>query len=238
LTLVLADQHLLFRQTLRHYLEAEPGIRVIGETGDAFTLVSLVELRQPDVVLVDAALPGVELASTIRRVKATCSRPRVIVLSMGTEPDTFLTAVRAGADGFLVKDIPASEVMEAIRRVAFGGAAVSPELTAVLLREFRRLSVLQEGAPPAGLTEREIQLLRLVAAGLSNKEVAEALRLAESTVKNRLSLLFEKLGVKDRTQAAIYALTHGLLPESDTEYLPGLVDTTVATDQVSLQEIG
>jgi len=236
-TLVLADQHLLFRQTLRHYLETEPGIRVVGETGDAFTLLSLVEQRRPDVVLLDAALPGIELAGTVRRVKAICSGTRVVVLSIGAERETFLKAVRAGADGFLVKDMPGTEVIRAIRQVALRGAAISPELTALLLREFRRLSAFQQSAPPAGLTARDIQLLRLVAAGFSNKEIAGALSLAESTVKNRLSLLFEKLGVKDRTQAAIYALTHSLLPDSNEEGMSGFVDSTLVSDVISFQEI-
>ncbi len=237
ITLVLADQHLLFRQALRHYLEAEQGIRVLGETGDAFHLTSLVELRRPDVALVDAALPGMEIAATIHRIKLTCPGVRIIVLSLSGDRDTFLSAVRAGADGFLVKDTPADQVVSAIRQVASGGAVISPALTGILLREFRRLSTLQKGVPPASLTLREIQLLRLVASGLSNKEIAEALRLAESTVKNRLSLLFEKLGVKDRTQAAIYALMHGLLPDSEPEYVPAIAESSLGTDPSALLEM-
>jgi DNA-binding NarL/FixJ family response regulator len=238
ITLVLADQHLLFRQALRHYLETEQGMRVLGETGDAFNLASLVELRRPDVVLVDAALPGLDVAETIRRIKMKCPSARVVVLSMVGDRDTFLSAVRAGADGFLIKDTPAEEVVSAIRQVAGGGSVISPALTGVLLREFRRLSSLQEGMPPVGLTLRELQLLRLVASGLSNKEIAQALCLAESTVKNRLSLLFEKLGVKDRTQAAIYALMHGLLPESEPGYPPGIAESSLPADQSTLDSVG
>ena len=238
ITLVLADQHLLFRQALRHYLETEQGMRVVGETGDGFNLASLVELRRPDVVLVDSALPGLDIAGTIRRIKIKCPGVRIVVLSLVGDRDTFLGAVRAGAEGFLIKDTPAEEVVSAIRQVAEGGSVISPALTGVLLREFRRLSSLQEGVPPVGLTLREIQLLRLVATGLSNKEIAEALRLAESTVKNRLSLLFEKLGVKDRTQAAIYALMHGLLPESEPDYPPALAEGSLSTDQSTLHSVG
>ena len=236
-TLVLADQHLLFRQALRHYLETEQGMRVLGETGDAFNLASLVELRRPDVVLVDAALLGPDVAGTMRRIKMKCPSTHVLVLSLVGDRDTFLSAVRAGADGFLIKDTLAEELASAISQVADGGSVISPALTGVLLREYRRLSSLQEGTPPVGLTLREIQLLRLVATGLSNKEIAEALCLAESTVKNRLSLLFEKLGVKDRTQAAIYALMHGLLPESESDYPAGIAESSLLAEQSTLPSV-
>lgn len=218
LTLVIADTHLLFRQALRHYVE-EQGIRVVGEAADAYSLVSVTELRRPDVVLVDIALLGDDAARAIQRLKSRCPDARVVVL-VGHDTGAFFSAARAGADGILLKDTPVEEVLAAIRTVTDGGSVVSPALLSELLREFRRLSSLQDGEPPAGLTTREIQLLRLVASGLSNKEIADTLGLAESTVKNRLSLLFEKLGVKDRTQAAIYALVHGLLPQDEPAIPP------------------
>jgi DNA-binding NarL/FixJ family response regulator len=135
----------------------------------------------------------------------------IIVLTMFAEDSQVIRAIRAGADGYLLKNIESGKVVDAIRAVARGESVVDPELATKVLNEFRRLSDVDGYNNIAGLTEREISLLQLVANGLSNKEIATELGLAESTVKNRLSILFQKLDVKDRTQAAIYAMTHGLV---------------------------
>jgi DNA-binding NarL/FixJ family response regulator len=130
---------------------------------------------------------------------------------MFAEDSQVIRAIRAGADGYLLKNIESGKVVDAIRAVSRGESVVDPELATKVLNEFRRLSDVDGYNNIAGMTEREISLLQLVANGLSNKEIAAELGLAESTVKNRLSILFQKLDVKDRTQAAIYAMTHGLV---------------------------
>jgi DNA-binding NarL/FixJ family response regulator len=208
----LADDHVLFRQALRHLLEAEDDIRVVGEAGDGRSIQTLVEQQVPDVILMDINMPGIDGVTATRELKAQLPGIRIIILTMFSEDGHVIRAVRAGADAYLLKNSESSRVIDAIRAVCRGESVIEPQLATKLLSEFRRVSDFRDEDSIAGLTSREIDLLRLVATGLSNKEIATQLNLAESTIKNRLSLLFEKLDVKDRTQAAIYALSHGLIP--------------------------
>lgn len=215
ISVLLVDDHVLFRQALRHLLEAEPDIRVIGEAGDGRSAQQLAERFHPDVILMDISMPGVDGVTATRDLKAGIPNTKIIILTMFAEDGHVIRAIRAGADAYLLKNSELSKVIDAIRAVARGESVIEPQLATKLLNEFRRISEFREEETVAGLTEREIQLLRLVASGMSNKEIAAELSLAESTVKNRLSLLFEKLDVKDRTQAAIYALSHGLITRKD-----------------------
>jgi two-component system, NarL family, response regulator DegU len=214
ITVALADDHVLFRQALRHLLDSEQDIVVIGEAGDGRAIQTLVEERQPDVILMDINMPGIDGVTATRELKSQLPDVRIIILTMFSEDGHVIRAVRAGADAYLLKNSESSRVVDAIRAVHRGESIIEPQLASKLLSEFRRVSDVREEESIGGLTAREMDLLRLVASGLSNKEIAAQLSLAESTVKNRLSLLFEKLGVKDRTQAAIYALSHGLIPLS------------------------
>lgn len=211
ISVLLVDDHVLFRQALRHLLEAEPDLQVIGEAGDGRSAQQLAERANPDVVLMDISMPGIDGVTATRDLKQNNPDVKIIILTMFAEDGHVIRAIRAGADAYLLKNSDSSKVIEAIRAVARGESVIEPQLATTLLSEFRRISEFRDEESIAGLTEREIQLLRLVAGGLSNKEIAAELSLAESTVKNRLSLLFEKLEVKDRTQAAIYALSHGLI---------------------------
>jgi DNA-binding NarL/FixJ family response regulator len=210
-SVLLVDDHVLFRQALRHLLETEQDIRVVGEASDGSQVEQLVEEERPDVVVMDISMPAIDgiVATQILREKHPSLG--IIVLTMFAEDSQVIRAIRAGADGYLLKNIESGKVVDAIRAVARGESVVDPELATKVLNEFRRLSDVDGYNNIAGLTEREISLLQLVANGLSNKEIATELGLAESTVKNRLSILFQKLDVKDRTQAAIYAMTHGLV---------------------------
>lgn len=211
ISVLLVDDHVLFRQALRHLLEAEPDLQVIGEAGDGRSAQQLAERANPDVVLMDISMPGIDGVTATRDLKQNNPDVKIIILTMFAEDGHVIRAIRAGADAYLLKNSDSSKVIEAIRAVARGESVIEPQLATTLLSEFRRISEFRDEESIAGLTEREIQLLRLVAGGLSNKEIAAELSVAESTVKNRLSLLFEKLEVKDRTQAAIYALSHGLI---------------------------
>jgi two-component system, NarL family, response regulator DegU len=217
ITVALADDHVLLRQALRHLLDSEADIHVVGEASDGRAIQTIVEEHQPDVILMDINMPGVDGVTATRELKAQLPDVRIIVLTMFSEDGHVIRAVRAGADAYLLKNSESTKVVEAIRAVHRGESIIEPQLAAKLLSEFRRVSDDREDDAMGGLTNREMELLRLVATGLSNKEIAHQLSLAESTVKNRLSLLFEKLGVKDRTQAAIYALSHGLIPLSSDE---------------------
>lgn len=212
----LADDHVLFRQALRHMLESESDIEVVGEAGDGRAIQTLVEQHLPDVILMDINMPGIDGVTATRELKSQLPGVRIIILTMFSEDGHVIRAVRAGADGYILKNSESSRVIDAIRTVYRGESVIEPQLASKLLSEFRRVSDVQDDDAMGGLTSREIELLRLVASGLSNKEIARKLNLAESTVKNRLSLLFEKLEVKDRTQAAIYALSHGLIPLSSS----------------------
>lgn len=213
ITVVLADDHVLFRQALRHLLEMEPDIRVVAETGDGATAIELVEKHRPDVVLLDISMPAMDGIVATAKLRAEYPAIGIVILTMFAEDTHIIRAIRAGANGYLLKNTESARVIDAIRAVARGQSILEPELVSKLLNEFRRLSDVGTPTNVAGLTDRELELLRLVARGLSNKEIAHALELAESTVKNRLSILFEKLDVKDRTQAAIYAMSHGLISQ-------------------------
>lgn len=208
---ILADDHVLFRQALCHLLEMEPDIRVVAEADDGSTVVDLVTQHLPDVVVLDLSMPTHDGIRAARTLRVLYPKLGIIMLTMFAEDVQVIRAVRAGADGYLLKNSESMRVVEAIRAVARGESMIDPELAIKVMSEFRRPSHMDEGMNIAGLSDREVALLQLVATGLSNKEIAEELGLAESTIKNRLSILFQKLDVKDRTQAAIYAMTHGLI---------------------------
>jgi DNA-binding NarL/FixJ family response regulator len=213
---LLADDHVLFRQALRHLLESEGDLRVVAEADDGAAAIELVSQYLPDVIVLDVSMPAVDGITTAERLRQKYPQLGIIMLTMFAEDAQVIRAIRAGADGYLLKNSESKRVVDAIRAVARGDSIIDPELASKVMNEFRRLSDIEDGVNVAGLTDREVALLQLVAHGLSNKEIAEELGLAESTVKNRLSILFQKLDVKDRTQAAIYAMTHGLAATPST----------------------
>lgn len=210
---VLADDHELFRQGLRALLEAERDIKVAAEASNGLDVQKVVAETDPDVVLMDLNMPVVDGISAAREMLRERPNLGIIILTMHSEEGHLFQSVRAGARGYLLKTSKSADVIAAVRAVHAGASLVDPTLTTKVLDEFRRLSDRAGVVEGLGaLTETELQLLRLIAAGLSNKEIADKLCYAERTVKNRLSVLFEKIQVRDRTQAAIYAITHGLLP--------------------------
>jgi DNA-binding NarL/FixJ family response regulator len=210
ISVVLVDDHVLFRQALRHLLDAEPDIMVVAEAGDGSAVEGLVEQYKPDVVVMDVSMPAIDGITATRQLREQYARLGILVLTMFAEDAQVIRAVQAGADGYLLKNSESAKVVEAIRSVARRETVIDPAIAGKVITELRRAEPVSRHGNVAGLTEREIGLLRLVSNGLSNKEIADELGLAESTVKNRLSILFQKLEVKDRTQAAIYAMTHGL----------------------------
>jgi DNA-binding NarL/FixJ family response regulator len=207
---LIADDQPLMRAGFRTVLEATGGISVVGEAGDGEAALRAAAELQPDVVLMDIRMPGMDGIEATRRMP----QRRVLVLTTYGLDETIVDALRAGASGFLTKDAPAQDLVAAVRAVAAGDAVLSPAATRRLLdRVGRRLPpVAPAPQGDAGLTERELDVLRLLAAGMSNAEIAEALVVAEPTVKTHVSNLLGKLGLRDRVQAVIYAYESGLVP--------------------------
>jgi DNA-binding NarL/FixJ family response regulator len=206
---VIADDQALVRSGFRLILEARPDLEVVGEAEDGAQAVDLVHDLEPDVALLDIRMPGVDGIEATRRIVESGARTRVLVLTTFDLDEYVHGAIRAGASGFLLKDVRPAELVDAIRVVAGGNALLGPEAVARLLDRF---------AAPAGasaivqaLTDREQEILRLVAAGLSNQEIAASLVVSETTVKTHVSNLLRKLGVRDRVQAVIVAYDAGLV---------------------------
>lgn len=212
---LLADDHALFRQGLRQLLELEEDIEVVGDASDGEQAQLMVRQLRPDVVLMDINMPDGDGISATRAILSEYPRTSIVILTMYREDDYAFQAVRAGARGYLLKNAGSQDVVRAVRVTSQGASMIDPTLVPSLLREFHRL-VNNPGTPKVErLNDREMTLLRMLVDGKSNKEIASELDLAESTVKNNLSLLFQKLGARDRTQAAVYAIARGLLPKPE-----------------------
>lgn len=217
ISVLLVDDHALMREGLRQLLALEEDLRVIGEAVDGFEALAKIRHLRPDVVLMDISMPGVDGIALTRQVTREFPEMAVIMLTMHRQEQQLLQAMKNGARGYLLKSVSAREVAQAIRTVHQGGTSIEPGLTGTLVSEFRRLSEAAASASPArditALTEKEVEIIRDLAAGMSNKEIAQHLSYSEKTVKNYLSIIFQKLNIRDRTQAAIYALRHGLIPD-------------------------
>ncbi|MEU4702015.1 response regulator transcription factor [Nonomuraea dietziae] len=196
---LIADDHPVVRQGLRTFLDLQDDITVVGEAGDGAEAVALVEKLRPDVLLLDLKMPVLDGLGALERLNG--GPTRVLVLTSVSDRSDVGPAMRAGAAGFLYKDVDPNALVQAVRAV-HGGQ--------VLLAQEAASAMLSAEAPPVPLTDREREVLRLIAAGRSNKEIARDLSVAEKTVKTHVSNVLMKLGVQDRTQAALYAVRHGL----------------------------
>jgi DNA-binding NarL/FixJ family response regulator len=210
---LIADDQALVRGGFRMILEAKEDMDVVGEAGDGAEAVGLVERLQPDVVLMDVRMPGVDGIEATRRIAASGSPARIVILTTYDVDEYVFSALRAGASGFLLKDVRPAELTDAIRIVARGDALLAPGVTRRLLDRFAGV-LPDEAARPADLdelTEREVEVLRFVALALSNSEIATRLVLTEATVKTHVSSVLRKLGLRDRVQAVVYAYDVGLV---------------------------
>ncbi|MFD8478098.1 response regulator [Kitasatospora sp. NPDC059673] len=211
--LVVDDQALL-RGSFRMLIDAEPGLTVVGEAADGAAAIELAAEHRPDVVLMDVRMPGTDGIEATRTICRRNPGVRVLMLTMFDLDAHVFAALRAGAAGFLLKDIPPAELLHAIRVVAAGEGLLSPNLTRRLISEFCRHPALEPAGPsPAldGLTGRERQVLHLVGAGRSNAEIAQELHVSASTVKTHLGHLLDKLDARDRVQLVIIGYESGLL---------------------------
>ncbi|WP_327325046.1 response regulator transcription factor [Streptomyces sp. NBC_01210] len=212
---MVADDQAMVRQGFTVLLNAEPGIEVVGQAVDGLDAVAKVAELDPDVVLMDIRMPELGGIEATRRItQAPDATVKVLVLTTFDLDEYVYEALRAGASGFLLKDASAAQLAEAVRVVAAGDALLSPNITKRLILEFSRTL----GAPRAplkervgGLTERETEVLALIAQGLSNAEIAQRLVVAEQTTKTHVSRILLKLGLRDRTQAAVFAYETGLV---------------------------
>ncbi len=200
---LIADDHAIVRQGLRTYLELQPDIQVVGEAQDGREAADKARELLPDIVLMDLVMPVVDGVEATRLVTAVSPSTRVIVLTSFSEDEKVFASIKAGAQGYLMKDVLPQELVRAIRTVHAGEAQLDPEIARKLMQEFTNP---QPAAPKHDLTERELQVLTLIAQGKSNKEISDDLVLSEKTVKTHVSNILQKLHLSDRTQAAVYAL--------------------------------
>jgi DNA-binding NarL/FixJ family response regulator len=210
----LVDDQTLVRHGIRRLLELSDEVEVVAEADDGLAALEAVERSRPDVVLLDLRMPRHDGIWTLEALREAGVETPVLVLTTFDDDELVLRALRAGARGYLLKDVTLERLVGAVRTLAEGGTLVRPAITDRLLRSLHASGPAEDGAagaPPMPLTGRETEVLRLMAAGLSNREIAGSLFLAEGTVKNHVSSVLLKLGSRDRTRAVLRALHHGLL---------------------------
>ncbi len=206
--LMLADDHRMLREGLRRSM-AERGFEIVGEARDGSEAVDLAAAVRPDVVLMDVTMPEMDGVEATRLIKERQPEVRIVMLTMHADQDILADAIRAGANGYLVKDCSTDEIASAIETVANGETALSPRLAASMLAEVRRQDAQQE--VERVITKREEEVLQLIADGCSTPEVAERLYISQKTVKNHLASIYQKLDARDRTQAVLQAVRMGIV---------------------------
>ena len=224
ISVLIADDQDLVREGLRMLLEAEPDLAVAGEAGDGGQALAQARLLDPDVILMDVRMPGMNGIEATARLVQAGSRARILMLTTFDLDEYVYEALRAGASGFLLKDAPAGELTRAVRVVAAGDALLAPSVTRRLIADYARRPFKAEPATsgtsqPAlrDLTPRETEVLRLIARGLSNAEISAALVIAEQTTKTHVGRILMKLGLRDRAQAVVAAYESGLVTPGEAE---------------------
>lgn len=212
ITILIVDDHTVVREGLQTLLAEEPDVAIAGQAANGLEAVEQARAAQPDVVLMDLVMPQMDGIEATRRVLEVSPASRVLVLTSFAEDEQVREAIRAGAIGYLLKDVLKPELLEAIRAAAEGRPALHPEAQRVLMRQ---TATPQERPRHESLTARERDVLALIGRGMSNKEIGAALHLTEGTVKGYVSAILDKLDVADRTQAALYAARHGLAGDGD-----------------------
>jgi DNA-binding NarL/FixJ family response regulator len=215
---MLVDDQAMVRVGFRMIVESEPNLTVVGEAADGREAVDLVDRCKPDVVLMDVRMPRMDGLEATALITCRPDAPRVLMLTTFDAQDYVYTALRAGASGFLLKDAPAEQLIEAIKVIHRGDALLAPSVTRMLIAEVARRPAMDPAVAAPGLdelTERELEVMRLLARGLSNAEIADTLYLGEATVKTHVGRVLSKLDLRDRVQAVVVAYESGLVTPGD-----------------------
>jgi two-component system, NarL family, response regulator LiaR len=210
ITVLIVDDHLLVRQGVRAFLETQPDIRVLGDAGSGNEAIQLATELVPDVVLMDLVMPGMDGVEATRLLRRASPRSQVLVLTSYHQDEHIFPAIRAGALSYLLKDVSPVELAEAVRKAARGEAVLHPRIAARVVQELHGART-EAFNPFSDLSERELEVLRLIADGMGNGEIAQRLVISEKTVKSHVSNILSKLHVADRTQAAVYAWREGVM---------------------------
>jgi NarL family two-component system response regulator LiaR len=205
---LIVDDHEVVRQGLRFVLEQEPDIQIVGECADGHSAVAAIQAVEPDVVLLDMVMPGLDGLGVLRALRDRSVKPAVIVLTSFLAEDRTMDAVRAGALSYLPKTTAVDRVVEAVHAAAVGGSVLDPGVAALLVQ---RVQDEPDHGPMRALSRREREVLAALSRGRSNREIARTLSLSEETVKSHVSSILTKLGLQDRTQAAIFGLQQGVV---------------------------
>jgi NarL family two-component system response regulator LiaR len=206
--ILIADDHAIVREGQRALIATEPGLELVGEAADGFEAVQMARSLQPDVIMIDLIMPRMGGIEAIEEIKAENPKVGILVLTSFAEDEKVYSAIRAGALGYRLKDASPDELLTAIREIHRGEPSMDPSIAHKLMRELQRSSELPPTEEP--LTEREVEVLKLVAQGQPNQEIAETLVISERTVRTHVSNILNKLHLANRTQAALYALREGL----------------------------
>lgn len=207
--ILLADDHRMIREGLKQLLEMDPGIEVVGEAGDGYECLNLANKTKPNIVLLDLNMPnldGIQVLSIMKQQKMIC---KVIILTIHNEVDYLIKALDNGCDGYVLKDSDFDTLKKAIYSVYSGDTYIEPSLMPLLNASLAERDVLKEKV--SDLTKRELEVLKMIASGAFNKEIALTLNISERTVKNHVSNIFKKIGVSDRTQAAVFAIKNNII---------------------------
>lgn len=215
ISVLIADDQAVVRDGLRSMLRVEPDMTVVGEAASGQEAVSLAATLHPDVILLDVRMPGMDGIAALPQIKARCPRSSVIMVTLYDDPDYLLAAVSAGAAGYVLKDASREELVRAVRITADGGAIIAPSMLPQLLHTMGRMMGSLDSPPTCSpidvLSEREMEVLRFIAEGCTNQEIAERLILSPTTIKTHVQNILQKLEVSDRTQAAVLAVRCGLI---------------------------
>jgi two-component system, NarL family, response regulator LiaR len=214
---LLVDDHAVVRKGMRALLDREPGLEVVGEADDGEQAVRATDRLRPDVILMDLEMPGVGGIEATQRISGTHPESRIVVLTSHAAEEDVFPALKAGAQGYLLKHSAPEEVLQAIRQAHRGETVLHPTIARMVLQELNRPAPSKQARTTDPLSERELEVLRLLARGMSNQEIADALVVGEATVRSHVSSILRKLQLASRTQAALYALREGLATLDDKE---------------------
>ncbi len=210
---LIVDDHQIVRQGLRNFLELNEDIQVVGEAGDGISAQNAASQLKPDVILMDLVMPGMDGIAATSAIKGTHPEIKIIALTSFTEDDKVIPAIQAGASCYLLKDVTPDDLVDAIRAAARGESRLHPEVTRKLMEQVSKPPGVQKSRVPGDITDREMDVIRLVAKGRSNQDIARELVISEKTVKTHMSSILSKLALEDRTQVAIFAIKNGLAAE-------------------------